>query len=38
MLGLLVPTRPMDERLPPSTPFLPAFVRRALGALFRRHL
>lgn len=36
MLGLLVPIRPIDERLPPFTPILPAFMRRALGALFRR--
>jgi hypothetical protein len=37
MLGLLVPNRSADEPLPPSTPILPAFMRRALAALFRRH-
>jgi len=37
MMGLLVPNRRAYEELHPSAPLLPAFMRRALAALFRRH-
>jgi hypothetical protein len=37
MMGLLVPNRAAYEQLSPTTPILPAFMRRALAALFRRH-
>jgi len=37
MLGLLVNNRSPYEPPHSSAPFLPAFVRRALMALFKRH-
>ena len=36
MMGLLVHNRSPYEPAHPSAPLLPAFVRRALMALFRR--
>ncbi len=37
MLGLLISYRVADDRLHPSSPILPGFVRRAWSVLFRRH-
>ncbi len=37
MMGLLVPNRAQHEPLQPSAPVLPAFLRRAIAALFRKH-
>ena len=37
MLGHLVYNRGADEPAHPRTPLLPAFLRRAIAALFRRH-
>jgi hypothetical protein len=36
MLGLLVTKHAFGEPLQPNAPLLPAFLRRALAALFRR--
>lgn len=36
MMGLLVPSRTEAQTLRPPQPLLPAFIRRAIAALFRR--
>jgi hypothetical protein len=37
MLGSLVPLRGEPQPVHYQQPILPAFLRRALGALFRKH-